>query len=245
MELMKIVLDETVSYIERKIKQKPEIGVILGSGLGVIASEIEEQVIVPFNEIPHFPVSTVPGHEGRFVFGELEGKPVMCMQGRFHYYEGYELEQVTLPVKLMKRLGAATLIVTNAAGGINESFEPGDLMVIEDHINLMGVNPLRGRNDESVGPRFPDMSEAYDLQLRKTAFSAARQLDIEVRKGVYAAVSGPSYETPAEIRYLRTLGADAVGMSTVQEVIIANHADMMVLGISCFFIIYTNIALTS
>lgn len=225
--------DEIVKYLEKKVNFKPEIGIILGSGLGILAKEISEPVIVPYKEIPHFPVSTVSGHEGQFVIGYLGGKPVICMQGRFHYYEGYGLQQVTLPVRVMKKMGVSTLIVTNAAGGVNESFVPGDLMVIEDHVNLLGANPLSGANDDSFGPRFSDMSEAYDEKLRELAFSAAKELDVEIKKGVYAALSGPSYETPAEIRYLRVIGVDAVGMSTVPEVIVASHAGMRVLGISC------------
>ncbi len=225
--------DEIIAYLESKVNFKAEIGIILGSGLGILAAELSNPIAVPYKEIPHFPVSTVMGHEGQFVFGDLGGKPVVCMQGRFHFYEGYELKDVTLPVSVMKRLGVSTLLVTNAAGGVNEKFAPGDLMMIEDHINLSGVNPLRGKNDDEAGPRFPDMSEAYNGELREMALSAARELDIDMKKGVYAGLSGPSFETPAEIRYLRIIGADAVGMSTVPEVIVANHAGMRVLGISC------------
>lgn len=225
--------DEIIAYLESKVNFKAEIGIILGSGLGILAAELSNPIAIPYKEIPHFPVSTVMGHEGQFVFGYLGGKPVVCMQGRFHFYEGYELKDVTLPVSVMKRLGVSTLLVTNAAGGVNEKFAPGDLMLIEDHINLSGVNPLRGKNDDEAGPRFPDMSEAYNGELREMALSAARELDIDMKKGVYAGLSGPSFETPAEIRYLRIIGADAVGMSTVPEVIVANHAGMRVLGISC------------
>lgn len=225
--------DEIIAYLESKVNFKAEIGIILGSGLGILAAELSNPIAIPYKEIPHFPVSTVMGHEGQFVFGYLGGKPVVCMQGRFHFYEGYELKDVTLPVSVMKRLGVSTLLVTNAAGGVNEKFAPGDLMLIEDHINLSGVNPLRGKNDDEAGPRFPDMSEAYNGELREMALSAARELDIDMKKGVYAGLSGPSFETPAEIRYLRIIGADAVGMSTVPEVIVANHAGIRVLGISC------------
>lgn len=225
--------DEIIAYLESKVNFKAEIGIILGSGLGILAAELSNPIAIPYKEIPHFPVSTVMGHEGQFVFGYLGGKPVVCMQGRFHFYEGYELKDVTLPVSVMKKLGVSTLLVTNAAGGVNEKFAPGDLMLIEDHINLSGVNPLRGKNDDGVGPRFPDMSEAYNGELREVALSAAKELNIDMKKGVYAGLSGPSFETPAEIRYLRIIGADAVGMSTVPEVIVANHAGMRVLGISC------------
>ncbi|MCX7710177.1 MAG: purine-nucleoside phosphorylase [Clostridia bacterium] len=233
MKINKIIMNEIVAFLEKKMGVKPEIGVILGSGLGVLAEEIQNPVLVPYKEIPHFPVSTVSGHEGQFVFGMLQNKPVVCMQGRFHYYEGYDLQEVTLPIRVMKRLGITNLIVTNAAGGINESFQSGDLMVIEDHINLLGVNPLRGKNDDAFGPRFPDMSEAYNAELRAIAKAVAKEIGFEIKAGVYAALSGPTYETPAEIRYLRVIGADAVGMSTVPEVIVANHAGLNVLGISC------------
>lgn len=225
--------DEIVSYLASKNICKPEIGIILGSGLGILTEEVVDQVIIPYSEIPHFPQSTVVGHKGQFVFGTLAGKSVVCMDGRFHYYEGYELEQVTLPVRVMQKLGVSKLIVTNAAGGVNESFDAANLMIITDHINLMGVNPLRGKNKDEFGPRFPDMSEAYDKELREIAFEVAEKLQIKLQKGVYAAVSGPCYETPAEIRYVRVIGADAIGMSTVPEVIVANHCGIKVLGISC------------
>ncbi|NSW89212.1 MAG: purine-nucleoside phosphorylase [Firmicutes bacterium] len=230
-------INDTIKYIKEQAgissETGPEIGLILGSGLGVLAEAIEDMVVIPYINIPHFPVSTVEGHKGQLVLGELSGKPVICMQGRFHYYEGYSIYQVTYPVRVMQKLGISKLIVTNSAGGINIEFKPGDLMLIEDHINLMGVNPLIGENIESFGPRFPDMSEAYDRELGRKAEEAARSLSIELRKGIYAALTGPSYETPAEIRYLRIIGADAVGMSTVPEVIVANHGGINVLGISC------------
>ncbi|MGE5583718.1 MAG: purine-nucleoside phosphorylase [Bacillota bacterium] len=221
------------AFLEERAVPKADIGIILGSGLGALAQEVSNPVVVPYKEIPDFPRSTVAGHKGQFVGGRLEGKSVLCMQGRFHYYEGYDLQQVTLPVRVMQKMGVSTLIVTNAAGGINAGFVPGDLMVIEDHINLMGVNPLRGENNEEFGPRFPDMTVAYDLNLREIALTAAAELGINIKKGVYAALSGPSYETPAEIRFLKVIGADAVGMSTVPEVIVANHGGLKVLGISC------------
>jgi len=224
---------QAARYIQDRIAVNPQIGLILGSGLGDLAEEIQEKVILPYEEIPGFPRSTVAGHKGRLIVGYLEGKPCLAMQGRFHYYEGYELEQVTLPVRVMKEVGITQLIVTNAAGGINPQFVPGDLMLITDHINLMGRNPLIGPNVEEQGPRFPDLSQAYSLRLRQKALAVAEQLGISLKQGVYIAVSGPSYETPAEIRMFRTMGADAVGMSTVPEVIVAAHCGLEVLGISC------------
>lgn len=226
-------LNETVSFIKSRIKIRPEIGVVLGSGLGILAAEAENRTAISYSEIPHFPVSTVQGHAGHLVFGSLAGKPVVLMQGRFHFYEGYTMEQVVFPVRVMNRLGITTLIVTNAAGGINEDFKPGDLMIITDHINLMGINPLIGPNYDEIGPRFPDMSEAYDRELVRMAEEVAIREGLGPQQGVYAALSGPTYETPAEIRYLRVIGVDAVGMSTVPEVIVAHHAGMRVLGISC------------
>lgn len=225
--------EEIVVYLKSKVKITPEIGIILGSGLGMLAQEITEQTVVPYSEIPHFPQSTVVGHKGQFIFGYLAGKAVVCMDGRFHYYEGYDLQQVTLPVRVMKKIGISKLIVTNAAGGINEDFMPGDLMLIRDHINLLGVNPLRGKNEETFGERFPDMSEAYANELRTLALAAADELKINLQQGIYVAMSGPSYETPAEIKYAKMIGADAVGMSTVPEVIVAVHCGLKVLGISC------------
>lgn len=220
-------------YLNEKVNIQPEIGIILGSGLGSFAEVIEEKVTIPYREIPHFPVSTVEGHKGQLVFGKVMGKSIVAMQGRFHYYEGYSMQEVTFPVRVMQVLGVNGLIVTNAAGGINPSYRPGDLVVIKDHINLMGANPLRGENLTSLGPRFPDLSEGYDLEWRQRALTVAREIGIHPQEGVYAAMSGPSYETPAEIRFLRTIGADLVGMSTVPEVIIANQGGMRVLGISC------------
>ena len=226
-------IKEAANYVKMKFNDTPKIGLILGSGLGVLADEIEQAVKIPYNEIPNFPVSTVEGHAGQLVFGTLKGATVVAMQGRFHFYEGYSLDKVTAPVRVMKELGVETLIVTNAAGGINESFEAGDLMLITDHINNMGTNPLIGPNDSNIGVRFPDMSESYNLNLREMAKSSANELNIKLQEGVYVGNTGPSYETPAEIRALRTLGGDAVGMSTVPEVIVAKHAGLNVLGISC------------
>lgn len=224
---------EAAAYIANKTALRPQVGLILGSGLGGLAEEIEDATILPYGDIPHFPQSTVPGHKGRLVIGRLAGAPVVAMQGRFHYYEGYSMEQVVRPVRVMAQLGVKTLIVTNAAGGVNESFSPGDLMLIVDHINLFGTNPLIGPNEEAFGPRFPDMTEAYDKRLRALALQAAEELGIRLQQGVYMGLSGPTYETPAEIRAFRVLGADAVGMSTVPEVIAARHLGLRVLGLSC------------
>lgn len=226
-------IKEAAEYILKKAKTKPEIGLVLGSGLGAIGDQIENAEFYNYNEIPHFPVSTVEGHAGRLVIGTLEGKPVVAMQGRFHYYEGYGMQEVTFPIRVMKLLGVSKLIVTNAAGAVNESFNPGELMLISDHLNLLGNNPLIGKNLEEFGPRFKDMSDAYDKELRKKVKEIAKSLNIELREGVYAAMTGPTYETPAEIRMVRILGADAVGMSTVPEVIIAVHSGIKVIGISC------------
>ncbi|MTI60798.1 MAG: purine-nucleoside phosphorylase [Firmicutes bacterium] len=219
--------------IKQKLTEKPQIGLILGSGLGKLANEIEEQRVFKYQDIPDFPVSTVPGHAGRLIAGRLEGKAVIAMQGRFHFYEGYTMKQIILPVLVMKLLGIETLIVTNAAGGVNKDFNPGEFMLISDHINMMGTNPLIGQNFEEFGPRFPDMSEAYNKGLLKLARETAEQLGITAREGVYAAVTGPSFETPAEIRFFANNGVDAVGMSTVPEVIAARHMGVNVLGVSC------------
>lgn len=226
-------LKEATAFIQDKLKAKPTLGLILGSGLGVLGEEIENPVNIPYEEIPHFPVSTVSGHKGQLVVGTLEGKQVIAMQGRFHYYEGYSMTQVTFPVRVMKQLGIEAVIVTNAAGGVNETYNPGDLMIISDHLNNMGDNPLIGKNDDSLGVRFPDMSQVYDREFIKCALACANELGLSVRQGVYAGNTGPSYETPAEVKMLRTIGADAVGMSTVPEVIVAGHAGLRVLGISC------------
>ncbi|RNB58579.1 purine-nucleoside phosphorylase [Brevibacillus gelatini] len=224
---------EAVAFIEQKLAEKPTIGLVLGSGLGVLADEIENPVVIPYHEIPGFTVSTVVGHKGQLVIGKLQGKQVVAMQGRFHFYEGHGLDAVVFPIRVMKLLGVETIIVTNAAGGINESYEPGDLMLISDHINMTFRNPLIGPNDDELGARFPDMSEAYSKELRQLAHQVAAEQGIKLREGVYVGLLGPSYETPAEIRMLRLLGGDAVGMSTVPEVIVARHMKVNVLGISC------------
>ncbi|WP_191555980.1 purine-nucleoside phosphorylase [Metabacillus idriensis] len=226
-------IKQSAQYMKEKVKDLPEIGLILGSGLGVLADEIENAVKIPYEEIPNFPVSTVEGHAGQLVFGTLKGANVVAMQGRFHFYEGYDMKKVTFPVRVLKEMGVKTIIVTNAAGGVNESFEPGDLMIISDHINNMGTSPLIGPNDSDLGVRFPDMSQAYSRELRTLAKNAASELGIKVQEGVYVGNTGPAYETPAEVRLARVIGGDAVGMSTVPEVIVANHAGMKVLGISC------------
>ncbi|WP_294189310.1 purine-nucleoside phosphorylase [uncultured Clostridium sp.] len=226
-------IKNAADFIIQKSKYKPEIGLILGSGLGSLADSIENPEFYPYEELPHFPVSTVEGHAGRLVIGMLNGKCVIAMQGRFHYYEGYAMNEVTFPVRVMKLLGVETLIVTNACGAVNESFKPGDLMIIKDQINFSGDNPLIGANLKEFGPRFPDMSSAYTPSLIEKAEEVAKSLKIDIKKGVYMMFSGPTYETPAEIRMSRVLGADAVGMSTVPEVIIAAHSGMKVLGISC------------
>ncbi|MEG0137307.1 MAG: purine-nucleoside phosphorylase, partial [Cetobacterium sp.] len=212
---------------------QPKIGLILGSGLGVLADEIQNPIKINYNDIPNFPVSTVEGHEGCLVLGNLEGKEVVAMQGRFHYYEGYSQREITFPVRVMKALGVETIIVTNAAGGANTNFKPGDLMIIKDHINLSGNNPLIGSNDQRFGPRFPDMSTAYTPKYINLVRNCGEKLDIELKEGVYAFFSGPTYETPSEVKMARILGADAVGMSTAPEVIVASHSSMEVIGISC------------
>lgn len=226
------MVERASEFIKSKIQGEYKIGVICGSGLGGLCNKVENPVFVNYADIPDFPVSTAPGHIGRFVFGTLSGKKVVCMQGRVHYYEGYSPESIITPIRVMKLLGVEKLIVTNAAGGINESFNVGDIMMITDHINFTGVNPLVGKNDSNFGVRFPDMSFAYSPKLRETAKKSAEKIGITLREGVYIGCSGPSYETPAEIRAFRVLGADTVGMSTVMEVIAANHCNMEVLGFS-------------
>ena len=226
-------IKEAAEFLEKRVDIEPDLGLILGSGLGILADEIEQAKKIKYEDIPHFPTSTVAGHAGRLVIGELEGKKVVAMQGRFHYYEGYSMTEITIPVRVMKKLGINNLLVTNAAGGINMDFNPGDFMIISDHINFMGDNPLRGENLDELGPRFPDMSEAYSENLIELAEEVSSIQGILTRKGVYIGVHGPSYETPSEIRYFRRIGAHAVGMSTVPEVIVANHMGLKVLGISC------------
>lgn len=224
---------ETIDFIQQKIKDfKPELGIILGSGLGDFADNLEG-VRIKYQDIPGFETSTVAGHKGQLVFGEVLGKNAVIMQGRYHFYEGYHISRIVYPIKVMKKLGVKTLIITNAAGSVNKEYTAGDLMVISDHINLMGVNPLIGENDATLGDRFPDMSEVYNHSLADLALAKGKELGLTVQKGVYAAMSGPSYETPAEINMLRIMGADAVGMSTVPEALVANYCSMRVLGISC------------
>lgn len=230
---MKQHLQEALEYIQSKTKVTPDIGLVLGSGLGVLAERMEQATVIPYEDIPHFPISTVEGHAGELVIGQAAGRNVVLMNGRFHLYEGYGADVVAFPIRIMKLLGVRTLIITNAAGGIHTDFAPGDLMLIEDHINLTFRNALIGINDPEFGPRFPDMSEAYSRRLRAIAEEAAKEQGIQLVKGVYVGLLGPSYETPAEIRMMRMLGADAVGMSTVNEVIAARHAGIEVLGISC------------
>ncbi|WP_028548743.1 purine-nucleoside phosphorylase [Paenibacillus sp. UNC451MF] len=226
-------IKEAAAYIQSKYSSAPQIGLILGSGLGVIADLVENATVISYGDIPHFPVSTVEGHAGELLLGTIQGKHVLLMKGRFHMYEGYGVEVVSFPVRVMKELGVKTLLVTNAAGGINTSYEVGDLMLIKDHINFTFRNPLIGPNLKELGVRFQDMSEAYNRALRQTAKEVAAEQGIKLQEGVYIGLLGPTYETPAEIRMMRTLGADAVGMSTVAEVIVARHAGIEVLGFSC------------
>ena len=226
------MIENAVKYISSKIPAAPEAAIVLGSGLGGLADKIENPVYIDYSELEGFPVSTAPGHKGRFVYGTLSGKRVICMQGRFHFYEGWNMEQIVAPIRVMRLLGAEYLIITNAAGGINRSFNPGDIMLITDHINFMGTNPLIGKNDDSFGVRFPDMSYAYNPDLIKLAVECSAATGVEIKKGVYIGCTGPSYETPAEIRAFRTLGADAVGMSTVPEVIAASHLKFKTLAFS-------------
>ncbi|MGG1612491.1 purine-nucleoside phosphorylase [Paenibacillus sp. FSL K6-2441] len=227
------MIREAADYIRSRSTLTPKVGLILGSGLGVLADHIEEPVSISYRDIPFFPQSTVEGHAGELLIGTVQGTPVVLMKGRFHMYEGYGPEMTAFPVRVMKELGVTTLLVTNAAGGVNTSYEPGDLMLISDHLNLTGRNPLVGPNDEELGPRFPDMSQAYSRRLREIVRKVAANKGVPLQEGVYAGLLGPTYETPAEIRMLRTLGADAVGMSTVSETIVARHAGIEVLGISC------------
>jgi purine-nucleoside phosphorylase len=223
---------ESLEFIRTKTDAKPKIGIILGTGLGGLVKEIKKEVVIDYANIPHFPISTVESHHGKLIFGTLAGKKVMAMQGRFHLYEGYNLKQITFPVRVMKFLGVKSILVSNAAGALNPLFKKGDVMLISDHINLLGDNPLIGPNDDELGPRFPDMSEAYSKELIALAEQASLDLKIRMQKGVYVAMQGPNLETKAEYRFLRTIGADAVGMSTVPEDIVAVHMGMKVLGFS-------------
>ncbi|MDF2658060.1 MAG: purine nucleoside phosphorylase [Paenibacillus sp.] len=233
-------INQAADYIRGRIAgREPVIGLVLGSGLGDLANEVDDALTVDFSEVPHFPVSTVEGHAGRFVIGTLEGKSVIVMQGRFHYYEGYPMRKVAVPIYVMRKLGVQTVVITNAAGGMNRAFRPGDLMLICDHLNMTGDNPLIGTNDAGLGVRFPDMSEAYNKSYRELAHRLSSLIrtddgdSLELQEGVYCGISGPSYMTPAELKMLARLGGDAVGMSTVAEVIAARHCGLEVLGISC------------
>jgi purine-nucleoside phosphorylase len=225
-------VEEAVAVVRERFTHRPQVAIILGTGLGRLGAEIDTAVAIDYADIPNFPLSTVESHAGRLLCGTLAGKTVVAMQGRFHRYEGYSLQQVTFPVRVLHALGAKTLVVSNACGGMNPLWRAGDLMLISDHINLLGDNPLVGPNDDRLGPRFPDMSEAYDVRLRSLARDVALERGIELREGVYVGVSGPNLETRAEYRFLRAIGADVVGMSTVPEVIVAKHAGMRVLGVS-------------
>ena len=228
-------IDETRAVIAGRTTYHPRIAIILGSGLGALAEAVEAPTIIPYGELPHWPVSTVIGHQGRLVIGRLEGQEVAVMQGRAHYYEGYSMAQVTMPVRVLQRFGVELLIVTNAAGAVNQDFVPGDLMLITDHLNLIGMSgnsPLRGPNLDEFGPRFPDMGQVYDRNLLSLARNAAVEQGLNLREGIYVSLAGPSFETPADLRFLRLAGADAVGMSTVPEVTVARHGGMRVLGIS-------------
>jgi purine-nucleoside phosphorylase len=228
-------IDRIANHIRSKSSYHPQVGVILGSGLGALAASVEFSTIIPYNEIPEWPISTVIGHQGHLVIGKFEKKEVIVMQGRVHYYEGYSIAQVALPVRVLQRIGINILIVTNAAGAVNPNYTPGDLMLITDHINMIGMaglNPLRGPNLEELGTRFPDMSQAYDPALQEIARNVATEENIKLQEGVYISLAGPSFETPADLRFLRIIGADAVGMSTVPEVITARHGGTRILGIS-------------
>ncbi|MCA9838854.1 MAG: purine-nucleoside phosphorylase [Trueperaceae bacterium] len=231
-------VQETVKAIRERCALTPQLALVLGSGLGGLADVVEDSVKLSYSDLSHFPVTTAQSHKGRLVMGFLSGKPVVMMQGRLHYYEGYSMAQVVFPIRVMQALGASTLLVTNAAGGLEPSFKAGDLMLISDHINLFGTNPLLGKNDERFGPRFPDMSDAYDKHLQKLALSTAKNLDIDLKQGVYVGTAGPTFETSAERRFMRVIGGSSVGMSTVPEVIAANHLGMSVLGFSAI----TNVA---
>lgn len=231
---LKEKIEKATNFVISKIGDfQPQIGIILGTGLGPLADRIEARQDIAYKDIPFFPVPTVEWHAGQLVFGTIGGKKVVAMQGRFHYYEGYSSEEITLPIRIMKKLGATILVESNAAGGMNPQFKQGDLMIITDHINFTGMNPLIGPNDDTLGPRFPDMCNAYDKELIRLTEEVAREEKIKICKGVYIGVTGPNLETAAEYRFFRTIGADAVGMSTVPEVIIAIHSGLKVLGISC------------
>lgn len=225
-------ITETANYIKAKVEIIPEIAIILGTGLGALVENIKKAQYIPYEEIPNFPISTVEGHKGNLIFGQLGNKQVMAMQGRFHYYEGYDMKEVTFPIRVMQQLGIKTLFVSNAAGGMNKEFKVGDIMIITDHINLFPENPLRGKNYSELGPRFPAMTEAYSKRLIQKAKIIAKNENINIKQGVYVGTAGPTFETPAEYEYFRIIGGDAVGMSTVPEVIVANHASIEAFGIS-------------
>lgn len=226
-------IKETAAFIQDKIDGKFDVGVVLGSGLGDFIDAIENKIEIPYEDIVHFPTSTAPGHSGKLIIGQLANKTILCLQGRFHYYEGYSMQEVTYPIRVMQELGIENLILTNAAGGLDKHLRPGDLMVIDDHINFMGDNPLIGKNMDEYGERFIDMSEPYDREFIKLAHEVSKDLDIDLKQGTYISYSGPSFETPAEIRLFGMFGGSAVGMSTVPEVIVANHGKQRVLCISC------------
>lgn len=225
-------IEKTVAFLRTKTDAQPEIGIILGTGLGALVEDIDIEISISYSEIPNFPVSTVEFHEGKLIFGKLCGKSIVAMQGRFHYYEGYTMQQITFPVRVMKFLGVQILLISNACGGINADMKPGDVMLIADHINLLGDNPLIGENDDTLGPRFPDMSEPYSRDLIALTEKIAQQENLTIKKGVYAALTGPNLETAAEYKFLRIIGADVVGMSTIPEDIVAVHSGMRVLGFS-------------
>lgn len=225
-------VDTAAAYLREQLPFTPDLALVLGSGLGGLADEIENPIFIPYRDVPGFPLSTAPGHAGRFVAGKLGGKNVLCMQGRFHYYEGHDMSAIALPVRVFKALGCRALVLTNAAGGVNWDFNVGDFMLITDHINFMGANPLRGANDDNIGPRFCDMTHVYTPELQEIALKVAAAHNLVLQKGVYLGYMGPSFETPAEIRAFRTLGADAVGMSTVPEALAASHCGLPVLGLS-------------
>ena len=230
-----IQIDEAAQVIREGVDSQPKVGMILGSGLGNLAEAVEDSVMLPYGEIPSWPVSTVEGHKGRLVIGSLENQDVLIMQGRSHFYEGYSMAEIGFPVRVMQRLGIEIFIVTNAAGGINQSYEPGDVMLIKDHLNLLGMageSPLRGPNFDSIGPRFPDMGSAYDRELGALARQSVEDQDFQLQEGVYVCLAGPSFETPAYLRFLQAIGVDAVGMSTVPEVTVARHGGMRVMGLS-------------
>jgi purine-nucleoside phosphorylase len=225
-------ISETADFLKSIQTTQPRIGIILGTGLGGLVKEIAIEKTIPYDEIPNFPISTVEGHQGKLIFGTIKGQPVMAMQGRFHYYEGYDMKEVTFPVRVMKQMGITHLVVSNASGGLNPDFKVGDIMIIDDHINMFGDNPLLGKNINELGPRFPDMSQPYNRELIDRAHAIAKKEDIELKQGVYVGVAGPTFETPAEYKYFRIIGGDTVGMSTVPEVIVARHGGMTCFGVS-------------